>query len=415
LAYAHEAHRRHGNDPVPAIAFEVLHMTPARCALAHAASSTDDVLRHLATAPFNVARLGVYGATASCVARLAELFRDAAPQHRQVTRLTVVFSDDVEQQDVADLAASLDGLVALRHLRATFVAKDAALDVLPLCRFSRDLRTLHMQGDATTRVLDLSPYCRLAAAPTVAYRSAALEHVILPDSVTLAPQGWCCGTPYTALAQVRFGPAVRRIAGGVLCRTGLTALDLSHCHQLAFVGQFAFNGCTALRSIRLPAAPYDAVDAAPLQLDDGCFINVPALSDMAWGTQVRTIGFGCFIGVGLTAIDLSACAQLSAIGERFGTGSASLTTVTLPDSVRTIGSFFLLRCIALQRVTVGSGLVELGDNPLLNTNAVAAPLDVSHCALMEALPEHGDVIAPPHLQRRGCVPRSLQPKACALM
>ena len=107
----------------------------------------------------------------------------------------------------------------------------------------------------------------------------------------------------------------------------LKSIDLSGCAELSSIGGNAFNGCTSLESAELPAS-------------------------------LTTIGEGAFGGCGLTSIDLSGCTKLTSIGTRAFVSCTALETVKLPASLESIGESAFGGCTALGSIDL-SGCTAL--------------------------------------------------------
>ena len=101
---------------------------------------------------------------------------------------------------------------------------------------------------------------------------------------------------------------------------------VTYDETITTIGTYAFNGCSALQSIAIPAS-------------------------------VTTIGKGAFYKAGLTSITIPA--GVTEIGEDAFNQCKSLASVTLPEGVTTIGEYAFNGCSALQSITIPAGVTTI--------------------------------------------------------
>lgn len=134
----------------------------------------------------------------------------------------------------------------------------------------------------------------------------------------------------------------------------LTALYFAEGSQVTKIGLGAFNGCSALKSLTIPASVIDI---------DGAFIGNKALQSttFAEGSQLTTIGESAFEGCSaLQSVNLPA--NVTEVGASAFYGCSALQSITIPAGVTTIGEHAFSGCSALQSVTFaeGSQLTTIG-------------------------------------------------------
>ncbi len=134
----------------------------------------------------------------------------------------------------------------------------------------------------------------------------------------------------------------------------LTALYFAEGSQVTKIGSVAFNGCSALTSLTIPASVIDI---------DGAFLNNTTLQSITFaeGSQLTTIPEDAFKNC--TALQsISIPASVTTIGERAFESCSALQSITIPAGVTTIGQYAFKSCSGLQSVTFaeGSQLTTIG-------------------------------------------------------
>lgn len=121
-------------------------------------------------------------------------------------------------------------------------------------------------------------------------------------------------------------------------------------YTVTAIGNYAFDDCTAIESVALPAT----VTAIGDHAFAGCF-NIRSVVLPATLTK---IGTGAFSGTSITDLELSG--NITAI--RSGTfAGTELERVVLPATVETIGSNAFARCPKLREIVFGDRLESIGD------------------------------------------------------
>jgi len=96
------------------------------------------------------------------------------------------------------------------------------------------------------------------------------------------------------------------------------------------IGQYAFNGCSGLKSVTIPNSV--------TSIGEGAFAYCTGLSSVAFGNGVMTIGRYAFEGCsGLTSITIPN--SVTTIGDNAFRNCSGLTSVTIPKSVTSIGAW----------------------------------------------------------------------------
>ena len=208
-----------------------------------------------------------------------------------------------------------------------------------------------------TRVIisDLEAWCNtdiqsnpLLYAQHLYLNDAEVTDLAIPDGITAIKNYAFQGC--TGLKSVAMPNSVISIGDNAFedC-TGLTSIDIPN--SVTEIGQVAFENCTSLASVTLgnsvtkiggtAFAGCTALRAINIPnsvttIGAGAFMRCTALTNAALGNSITTIGTGAFWDcVALTRIDIPN--TVTEIGINAFNGCAALTSVTIGKSVTTIG------------------------------------------------------------------------------
>ena len=212
-----------------------------------------------------------------------------------------------------------------------------------------------------------------------------LEHLVIPSTVDSIGENafYSC----SALQQINIPQGIKSLANEVLAHTGIKTLDIPS--SVNYIGEKAFRNCESLQSIKLP----EGLTLLNDELFDGC----KQLSDIQIPSTVTTIKKAAFNDCkALKTITLpaslctfentwssnsifSGCSALKSImveaGNKYfesdGTAlynkakdtlicfPAGVTSVVVPQSVKTIGVKAFCSCDSLQNIMFEDGVSEL--------------------------------------------------------
>lgn len=213
---------------------------------------------------------------------------------------------------------------------------------LPWDAYNAQIRSLVIQDGVTS----VSPG---------AFCYAEISEAVIPDSVTVIGPGAFGYCP--SLVSIRIGSG------------------------LAELGDWTFSGCSALTSIEVdPSNPvYHSAENCLIQTEkytlvlgcqassipsdgsvtiigNGAFNCVSGLTSITIPDTVTTIGESSFSGTGLISVELPA--SVTSIGYS-AFSSSSLTSITIPESVEIIGWSAFMSCENLESVTIPASVTTI--------------------------------------------------------
>ena len=155
---------------------------------------------------------------------------------------------------------------------------------------------------------------------------------------------------------------ITRYSGSAAALTIPSSLD---GHTVKQIGSYAFEKNTTLTSVAIP----ETVTELEYYAFKGC-TSLTAVTIPSGLTSAGSLGSGAFSG----------CSALTTV--QFGSGLASipealfegtgLKTVTLPESVTSIGSWAFANCAKLEQVSFPAGLTSIGLSAFENCTALTA-------------------------------------------
>ncbi len=258
-------------------------------------------------------------------------------------------------------------------------------------------------------ILSLELMLSLVVLPSAAVESTAVssgealvfgdyEYIILDDG-TVEITGYTGSDTELIIPSEIDGKSVTSIGNGAFygC-TGLTSVTIGN--SVTSIGSSAFFGCTGLTSIIIPdsvtsidgyafynctsleTVNYNAVHCSAFSFSyhpfEGCtslstvnigesvesipryaFYKCTSLKSITIPDSVITIGYSAFEGcTGLTSVTIGS--GVTSIGSYAFFGCTSLTSVTIPDSVTSIGYSAFRGCTGLTSVTIPNSVTSIG-------------------------------------------------------
>ena len=125
-----------------------------------------------------------------------------------------------------------------------------------------------------------------------------------------------------------------------------------YCTSNDVIGDRAFEGCSGLTSLNLPAGI--------TSIGDWTFQGCSGLTSLTLPASITSIGGHAFYGCsGLTSLNLPA--GITSIGENAFSGCSGLTSLNLPAGITEIGSWAFEGCSGLTSLTLPAGITEIDD------------------------------------------------------
>ncbi len=234
---------------------------------------------------------------------------------------------------------------------------------------------------------------------SIGYRAFAectgLTSVTIPNSVTSIGDGAFNGC--SGLTSVTIGNSVKSI--GESAFYGCSSLaSITIPNSVTSIGQYAFEGCTSLTSATIGNSVTSIGDLAfkgcssltsiaveegnaYYHVDGSCLIETASntlirgcnLTSVTIPNSVTSIGGSAFNGCSSLA-SVTIPNSVTSIGGSAFSGCSSLTSVTIPNSVTSIGYSAFNRCSGLKKVIVEDIVAWCGISFSLNSN----PLSIAH-------------------------------------
>jgi hypothetical protein len=213
-----------------------------------------------------------------------------------------------------------------------------------------------------------------------AFQDTALASVTIPDSVTHIGSGAFQYCPLTAINVALGNPAYSSVAGVLFNQSQTTLLEypdgLGGSYAIPAsvltIGATAFEYCSVTNvtlSLGLVDIESNAFTGCPLtsivipnsvtNIGDEAFYDCFNLTNITMGSNVASIGNYAFSGV----------EQVTSDGEQPGyiDVGCPLISVTIPNSVTSIGANAFYSCVNLTNVTLGNGVTSIGVSAFAGT------------------------------------------------
>lgn len=210
-----------------------------------------------------------------------------------------------------------------------------------------------------------------------------LKDITLPNGLIYIKDNAFNGC--ASLGKVTIPGGVQTISSGAFQNSGLTEVILKE--GVMNLSNGSFDGCTLLKKVTFPASMKTisgfsntglkeiafAEGAAPEAIGDFAFINCDSLSTITLPASITTIGRAAFYGCD-TLKSAVLPEGITAIPGQMFYSCNNLQSVTIPQSVKEIGYEAFSYCPKLASITLPTGVATLGDNCFRGTGITSITL-----------------------------------------
>ena len=204
------------------------------------------------------------------------------------------------------------------------------------------------------------------------YGCSSLLSISIPNNVTNIDNNACRGC--TSLTSVTIPNSVMSIGDYAFygC-TGLTSITIPN--RVTYIGEYTFKGCTSLTSVTigesvseigksafesctsLTSVVWNAIHCVNFIIPDAPFPN--SVTSFTFGEKVEHVpAYLCYDMSVLASITIPN--SVTSIGGGAFSGCSSLTSVTIPNSITSIGESAFEGCSSLTSVTIGESVSKIG-------------------------------------------------------
>ena len=196
-------------------------------------------------------------------------------------------------------------------------------------------------------------------------RMSLQGHLIVPETLGGYPVAWIASSAFdgcTGLKQITLPASLREIYMLAFNRcSGLEEIIVlgDTGENLTITGR-AFNGCTSLRKVTLPGRV--------TSISNDAFSGCSALKEIILPKTLRSIGSSAFKGTGFDEISLPD--GVTSIGENAFESCEKLRKVVLPSSLTSISSGMFYDCTALESVWIPASVTSIEEEAFFNCSAL---------------------------------------------
>ncbi len=188
---------------------------------------------------------------------------------------------------------------------------------------------------------------------------SSLTSITLPESLTSI--GECAFRDCSSLTSITIPEGVKAIGDGVFvgCRS-LSSIYIPK--NVTSIGDNAFRFCTSLQTILVDNynPSYSSYKGVLCNKDKTVLLAVPGkLTTFDIWEGVTSIGCCAFSSEALTSVTIPN--SVTSIGNSAFGGCSSLSSITIPEGVTSIGDWAFWGCSSLSSITIPEGVTSIGD------------------------------------------------------
>ena len=166
----------------------------------------------------------------------------------------------------------------------------------------------------------------------------------------------------TSLLEAELPTAMQSVGKSAFYKCeNLSEIDFSRTNT-EFIEKYAFYGCKSLRGVS-----FNKNDLTDIQ--DYAFYKCSKLGAVTLPDSVKTLGSRAF-GQCESLTTLVIGQGVETIGDYAFTGCAALEGVIIPDSVKTLGKSAFYKCAAVKTLVIGQGVETIGDYAFYGMSSV---------------------------------------------